>query len=45
MSGWRYEIRLYAAQIVIGWAVIFTPAKSPHFLVLYDMIRKWKELG
>lgn len=40
-----YQIRLYAAQIALGWAVSFTPANAPHIKLLYDMIEKWKNLG
>lgn len=48
MKVWKeawHQMRLYAAQIAIGWAVDLTPAKTPHIHLLYDMILKWKELG
>lgn len=40
----RHEIRLYLAQVAIGWAIYFTPSATPEIYLLYEMIGKWKDL-
>lgn len=47
MKGYKYawqEFRLLLAQSMLRWAVLFTPANTQEFLLLYATIKAWKSL-